>query len=187
MIPALVTIEIPVQTVSEANRASHEHWRERAKRAKAQGETVLAHLLAQRSAWQHLRLPLTVVLVRHSVGTLDTDNLGASLKHVQDAVTDALGLVLPKGEGPRPHNVRAPGFAKPRATHHDDRDRLAWHYAQRKCARGHERVDVRFYEPGSVARWVLSQLSETGPSELAAWATTFAPELDALLVREVAR
>lgn len=187
MIPALATIEIPLVTVSEANRASHEQWTKRHKRAKAQNEAVIAHMLAARAAWDHLRLPLVVVLVRHSVGTLDTDNLGASLKHVQDGVTDALGLYLPKGEGPRPHNVRAPGFAKPRSTHYDDRDRLSWHYAQRKCAKGHERVDVRFYEPGSVARWVLSQLSETGPSELAAWATTFAPELDALLVREASR
>jgi hypothetical protein len=185
VIPALVTIEIPMQTVSEANRASSEPWIKRHKRAKAQNEAVVTRMLASREAWQRLRLPLVVVLVRHSTGALDDGNLGAALKYVQDGVTDALGIALPKGEGPRPHNQRAPGFAKPRTTHYDDRDRLAWHYAQRKCTKGHERVDVRFYEPGSVARWVLSQLSETGPSELAAWAVTFAPELDALLVREV--
>jgi hypothetical protein len=185
MIPALVTIELPIATVSEANRASHEHWRERAKRAKAQSEAVVMHMLAQRAAWDHLRLPLVVVLVRHSSGTLDTDNLAASLKHVQDGVTDALGLYLPKGEGPRPHNQRAPGFAKPKTVHYDDRHRLAWHYAQRKCAKGHERVDVRFYQPGSVSQWLLSKLTETGPSEIEAWAITHAVELDALLVREV--
>jgi hypothetical protein len=182
----LATIEIPLVTVSEANRASHEQWTKRHKRARAQNEVVIAHMLAQRAAWRHLRLPLTVVLVRHSTGTLDTDNLGASLKHVQDAITDALGMELPRGEGPRPHNQRAPGFEKPRATHYDDRDRLAWHYAQRQCKRGHERVDVRFYEPGSVARWVLSQLGETGPSVLEQWATTNARELDALLVKGAA-
>ena len=187
MIPALVTIELPVQTVSEANRASHESWRVRSTRAKSQNDAVVTHLRAALPAWQHLRLPLVVVLVRHSTGTLDTDNLGAALKHVQDGVTDALGLYLPKGEGPRPHNQRAPGLAKPKGTHFDDRDRLAWHYAQRKCAKGHERVDVRFYQPRSGARWVLSQLGETGPSVIEAWARTFAVELDALLVREVAR
>lgn len=64
MIPALVTIELPVQTVSEANRASHESWRARSKRAKAQNEAVVMHLRASLPAWQHLRLPLVVVLVR---------------------------------------------------------------------------------------------------------------------------
>lgn len=186
MIPALATIEIPLATVSEANRASHEQWTKRHKRAKAQNETVIAHMLAARASWDHLRLPLVVVLVRHGVGTLDDGNLGAALKYVQDAVTDSLGLYLPKGEGPRPHNQRAPGLAKPRATHYDDRDRLSWHYAQRKCQRGHERVDVRFYQPGSVARWLLSRLSETGPSEIEAWAITHAAELDALLVKGAA-
>jgi len=187
VIPALVTIELPIATVSEANRASHESWRARSKRAKAQNEAVLAHMFAQRAAWDHLRLPLVVVLVRHSTGTLDTDNLAASLKHVQDGVTDALGMGLAKGHGPRPHNQRAPGFAKPKTVHYDDRDRLDWYYTQRLCKRGHERVDVRFYEPGGVARWVLSQLSETGPSALEWWARTYARELDALLVGEVAR
>lgn len=185
MIPALATIEIPLATVSEANRASHEQWTKRHRRARAQNETVIMHMLAHRAAWDRLRLPLVVVLVRHGVGELDTDNLGASLKHVQDGVTDALGLYLPKSEGPRPHNQRAPGLAVPRTQHYDDRDRLSWLYAQRKCQRGHERVDVRFYQPGSVARWLLSRLSETGPSEIEAWAITHATELDALLVREV--
>ena len=185
MIPALATIELPLVTVSEANRASSEHWRARAKRAKSQGDTVCAHMLARRAAWQHLRLPLVVVLVRHSPGTLDDGNLGAALKYVQDAVTDSLGAHLPKGEGPRPHNQRAPGLAVPRTQHYDDRDRLSWLYAQRKCPKGHERVDVRFYKPGSVSAWLLSRLSETGPSEIEAWAITHAVELDALLVREV--
>lgn len=180
LIPALATIEIPVKTVSEANSASSAHWRARHKRAKEQNETVLAHMLAHRRAWEHLRLPLTIVLVRYSVGTLDRGNDGAALKYVQDGVTDALGIALPKGEGPRPHNQRAPGFKKPRNQHYDDRDRLEWHYAQRKCQRGREHVEVRIYQPGCVARWMLSQMP-TEPCALERFAVANAEALDALL------
>ena len=187
MIPALATIELPLVTVSEANRASHEPWRARQKRAKAQGNTVCALMLAHRASWQHVRLPLVVVLTRYSTGTLDDGNLGASLKYVQDAVCDSLGMYLPKGEGPRPHNVRAPGFAVPRTQHYDDRDRLSWLYTQSKCARGRERVEVRFYEPGCVARWLLSRLTETGPSEIERWITANAAALDATLATTLAR
>lgn len=183
IVQPLAALSLPVQTVSEANRASHESWRVRSNRARHQNETVLRFMFAHRAEWDHLRLPLTIVLVRYSSGTLDTDNLGASMKHAQDAVTDALGMALPKGEGPRLLGCNR-GAKKPRTVHYDDRHGLAWHYAQRKCKKGEERVDVRFYKPGSVARWVLAQLREAGPSAIESWAQAFAAELDALLVKE---
>lgn len=178
MIPPLCRIEIPVATVSEANRASHEHWRKRHKRADAQNNTTMVAMRAAFDGWKHVRLPLAVVLVRHSVGTLDDGNLGAALKYIQDGVTDALGTWLPKGEGPRAHNKRAPGFAKPINSHYDDRDRLSWHYAQSKCKRGEERVDVLLYSPGCVARHLLS----LDRAALDAWLVKHATGLDALLI-----
>ena len=183
IVQPLAWLSLPVQTVSEANRASHEPWQVRSKRARAQNQAVLAFMFARRAEWDHLQLPLTIVLVRHSAGRLDADNLGASMKHVQDAITDALGMALPKGKGPRMCGA-AKGAKRPRVVHYDDRRGLAWHYAQRPCKRGEERVDVRFYKPGSVARWVLSQLGESGPSAIESWAKAFSVELDALLVKE---
>lgn len=169
-------IWLPIATVSEANRASHEHYRLRAKRAKEQGEAVITLMRAVRSSWDHVRLPLVVVLTRYSVGTLDDDNLPAALKHIQDGVCDALGLVLPKGEGPRKHSERAPGFKKPTG-HFDDRDRLSWQYAQRKCKRGSEGVSVAFYRPGAVARHLLS----VSRAELDMWLVESASAFDAML------
>lgn len=176
------SVWLPIATVSEANRASHEHYRVRAKRAKDQNEAVILTMRSVRSSWDFVRLPLVVVLTRYSVGVLDDDNLPAALKHVQDGVCDALGLVLPKGEGPRKHSERAPGFKKP-AGHFDDRDRLSWQYAQRKCKRGDEGVRVSLYRPGAVARHLLSVPRET----LDAWLVENASAFDEMLCGMVPR
>lgn len=177
----LAVISLPLATVSEANRASSEHWRTRHRRASAQVEATITTMRSVMPEWQHVRLPVIVVLTRYSSGTLDDGNLGAALKYAQDGVTDALGLYLPKGLGPRPHNVRAPGFARPTNQHYDDRDRFSWQYAQRKCSRGSERVEVRFYEPGAVARWVLSELRSTEAGGVERWARDHAAALDTTL------
>ena len=96
-------IVIPVRTVSEANRASHEHWRVRQQRAKTQRRAAGMLCLAFRP----FELPLTVTITRVAPRALDDDNLASSQKHVRDGIADALGI--------------------------DDRDpRVSWRYAQRR-------------------------------------------------------
>lgn len=109
----MITIE--VKTVSEANRASHEHWRARQKRARLQRGVAA---LVCRSARFAPALPCTLRLTRvaPSVG-LDSDNLPVSMKHVRDGIADALGI--------------------------DDRDpRVTWTYAQRRGAAKQYAVEV---------------------------------------------
>lgn len=90
----MIAFTIPVRTVSEAN--SHQHWRERQRRAKAQRKH--AELVSLR-AKHHLGVhkpefdpPCTVTMTRISPRELDDDNLAGALKHVRDGIADALGI-----------------------------------------------------------------------------------------------
>lgn len=98
-----LTVRLPFHTVSEAN--THQHWRPKAERVKAQRGTVAAYLRLQRLP----ALPAVVTLTRCSPGTLDGDNLAAGLKAIRDGVADAYSI--------------------------NDRDpRLTWCYEQRREA-----------------------------------------------------
>lgn len=95
MAAAICTVTVPVKTVSELNR--HEHWRIRAKRAKAQHHAVIPALLASHRAIIFVGKmakpgPLHVHLTRLSARKLDTDNLAGALKHCRDAVAKFLGV-----------------------------------------------------------------------------------------------
>lgn len=125
----MISVVLPLRTVSEAN--SHTHWRARQKRAKAQ--RTAAKLLVFRplvlemkpKPWTNrifrsgpselaytkseLAYPVIVTITRIAPRELDDDNLAGSQKHVRDGIADALGV--------------------------DDRDpRVTWRYAQRKGA-----------------------------------------------------
>lgn len=92
----IATVLVPIRTVSEAN--SHEHWRYRQKRAKAQHEAVLLTWLCNRKAqvalfrWGKMIGPTHVHLTRLASRKLDSDNLAGSQKHVRDAVAKFLGV-----------------------------------------------------------------------------------------------
>ena len=104
-------VTIPgVRTVSEAN--SHEHWRERQKRAKEQRELVALVVRAQGQGdafRMALDAGLDVFITRVAPRGLDTDNLAGALKACRDGVADWLGI--------------------------DDRDpRVTWHVRQEQGA-----------------------------------------------------
>jgi hypothetical protein len=102
------------------NRTSGEHWAARHKRRNNIHAVVDWEILAAGFArWRGViggMLPeapryYTIHLTRRGAGTMDPDNLAASLKHVQDAVAMRLGL--------------------------DDGSMYAdWRYAQEKTPRG---------------------------------------------------
>lgn len=77
--------------VSEANRSRPEHWTSKSRRAELQRDTVGRRLIL---AFGRLdpEPGTTILLTRIGQRPLDPDNLGASLKHVQDGVADALGI-----------------------------------------------------------------------------------------------
>lgn len=165
----LAAYAIDVHTVSLANLAGHEDRWKTARRAKEQRDIARLITIAHRDELRGIELPLTIVLVRVAPRALDDGNLGAAFKAVQDGITDGLERVMPKGAGPR-----------------SDRDRLRWQYGQRRPSVGESPgVEVRLHRPHDAARALL-RLCESD-SEIARVIARCAEDLDALLVREVAR
>lgn len=110
-----LTLTLPIRTVSEAN--SHEHWRFRQRRAKAQRAHAGMAMFGLPQSQRIGLLPCTVKLTRISSGMLDSDNLPPSMKHVRDGIADAFGI--------------------------NDRDpRIEWKYDQERGKRGQFAVRV---------------------------------------------
>lgn len=88
---AILTVNAPVQTVSEMNR--RDHWAVRNKRRQKQRrEVYYAWKIAAATNRKRLVLPLTVRLTRIGAKVLDGDNLQASFKFVRDQVAEMLGI-----------------------------------------------------------------------------------------------
>ncbi len=77
----MITLEIPIKTVSEAN--SREHWRVKNKRKQNQ-QAAVWFSLQSRSAF--LPPPILVTLERIGKRLLDDDNLASSFKGIRDMV-----------------------------------------------------------------------------------------------------
>ncbi len=112
----LVSVTVPIRTVSEANR--RDHWAKRAKRAKVQRFAAFVHIeIACGSRIASSLVPCAVTMTRLSARNLDDDNLRGALKAIRDGVADALAV--------------------------DDRDpRVTWEYGQEKGPAG-VRIEIR--------------------------------------------
>lgn len=109
----MISVTIPIRTVSEANARGH--WTARAGRTKRH-RTATALTLRSRVVGR-LRPPCVVSLTRIAPRSLDDDNLRGALKAVRDEVAVWLGL---------PTNRRGQA---------DDSDpRVRWEYAQERGA-----------------------------------------------------
>jgi hypothetical protein len=86
------TVWLPIRTVSEANRASHEHWRVRQRRAKAQREAAALCMWATLGKPPALPVKVHLTRVAPSAGLDPFENLPSALKHVVDGVADWLGI-----------------------------------------------------------------------------------------------
>lgn len=156
---------LPIATVSEAN--SHAHWRGRQKRAKRQRHTALMIARAHLASIKRLGLPLAIVLERRSTGSLDSDNLAGSTKHIRDGITDALQAVLTSG--PR-----------------DDSDRLTWHTCQRKPTRkskdaGGAGVMVTVFARGAAFEALQREFAAECDGALGEWLRLHLDAVDTLL------
>lgn len=169
------SVWLDMETVSEANIASHAHWKERHARAKSQINHTILSMRAKLREWEHVLLPLHIVLERHSTTAreLDDDNLVASIKHVRDGVTDALGLYLPAGKGPRRMSKKA-------NAHFDDNDRLRWSYRLVNRA-SKEGVAVRIYQHGEMAKAIATFIAAHGADAFVALVAKHSAELDKVL------
>lgn len=107
-------ITIPgMRLINGAN--SREHHMARARRAKDQRNATRWVLQAAGKA--PASGPLTITITRHGAGTMDTDGLAISAKHVRDGIADWLGM-------------------------DDGHQSLTWVYRQEKCKRGQYAVTV---------------------------------------------
>lgn len=86
---AAISVYVPVRTVSEMNM--REHWGAKNRRKKQQQLAVSARVGPFVKALNGLDL-IGVKLTRYGKRKLDSDNLAASFKHVQDAVAKCLGI-----------------------------------------------------------------------------------------------
>jgi hypothetical protein len=83
----MLTMRIPLKTVSAANE--REHWRAKHRRVKAEREAIAWMLKAKRPP------PLPVVVTMTRVGPsngLDDDNLASAFKGVRDEIARWLGV-----------------------------------------------------------------------------------------------
>lgn len=122
-------IELPIRTVSEANRASHEHWSKRQKRTKYQRGLTKLCVAALRpkphsiyevtGRGERIAREWFIVLTRIAPRVLDDDNLRGALKACRDGVADAIGL-------------------------DDGSPLIRWEYAQRKGLPKQYAIEVEF-------------------------------------------
>jgi hypothetical protein len=112
----VICFSLPLRLVSEANQASSQHWRVRWKRAKEQ--KAAAFWGGLRSGCRPASFPARVTITRVAPGTLDSDNLVGSAKHVRDGLAEAMGI-------------------------NDNDPDVEWCVEQRKGKRGEYRVEIR--------------------------------------------
>lgn len=89
----MLSVEVPIKTVSELNR--REHWASRARRVKAQRAATMLALRCSRidPVDEYLDAArLRVLLVRIGPRKLDGDNLQGALKAVRDAVAEWVSI-----------------------------------------------------------------------------------------------
>lgn len=94
----MMRIELPIATISEANRRGHEHWAARAKRAKSQREAARLYAYAEFGS-KPPQPPMTITMTRRSPRKLDEGNLAMSMKSIQDGLCDAIGIDDRTGTG----------------------------------------------------------------------------------------
>jgi len=117
----IISWELPLKTVSEAN--SSEHWSKKAKRHRVQAFFVR---MAFHTLKSPISLPCCVKMTRLGGRGLDAkDNLPMAFKYVADAIADQLIPGL------------RPGMA-------DDDPRITWEYAQEKAKKQGIRIEIIF-------------------------------------------
>jgi hypothetical protein len=89
----MITWEIPMKTISEAN--STWHWSRRRKLHLVQKEWIRIYFHNEKPK---IKIPCEITLIRCSPRSLDSDNLQASLKYVRDSVAAGIFPGLRPGE-----------------------------------------------------------------------------------------
>lgn len=87
----MISVMVPIQTVSEMNR--RDHWAKRHRRSREQKDLVTLMLRTAKFDRTRLVAPFVVKMTRVSPGAIkDSDNLAASTKAARDAIAAFLGV-----------------------------------------------------------------------------------------------
>jgi hypothetical protein len=87
----MLSVTVPIQTVSEMNR--RDHWAKRHRRARDQKDLVTLMLRTAKFDRKRLVAPFVVKMTRLAPGAIkDSDNLAAATKAARDAIAAFLGV-----------------------------------------------------------------------------------------------
>ncbi len=87
----IIVIELPIDTVSEANK--REHWTRKANRVKCQrSEAYYLCMLNEGIFYDDMKSNIKINLTRLAPRSLDSDNLCCALKAVRDGIADWLRI-----------------------------------------------------------------------------------------------
>ena len=87
----MLSVTVPIQTVSEMNR--RDHWSRRHSRARDQRVLVMLLLRTAKYDRKLLVAPFVVTMTRISPGAIKySDNLAAATKAARDAIAEFLGI-----------------------------------------------------------------------------------------------
>ena len=106
----MITLLLPIKTVSEANQSRCEHWGAKTRRKNSQKSMVkigLYNFRKQIKGYEEYTVTPTRIAPSPQGQTLDGDNLQRSMKAVRDQVAEEIGL-------------------------DDGSQRITWRYAQEK-------------------------------------------------------
>lgn len=91
----MITYEIPIRTISEANARGH--WSKRARRARAQRR--MAGMITSSEMVRYLcdnpmdsMTVFRIKLTRIGKGKMDSDNLAGAMKAIRDGIAEAIGI-----------------------------------------------------------------------------------------------
>ncbi len=127
-----ISWEIPIRTVSEANR--HEHWSAASKRHRSQQLTV------RLSFWHYMtlyKLPAIVTITRLAPRVLDDDNLVSALKWIRDELAEIMLPDIPA------HYMCCHGRIMSQKGRCDSDPRIKWRYDQEKRKEYGVRIEIK--------------------------------------------
>lgn len=127
----MISVEIPIRTISEANNS--DHWQVKRKRKIQQQFFVRCALDPVVSA---VRFPCTVTLCRLATRTLDDDNLVTCFKAIRDECSECL---LPEYRKTYIDKNNVERKIKGRA---DSDPRISWAYSQEKSKKYAIRITI---------------------------------------------
>ena len=107
----MITLKIPIKTVSEANKTG-EHWTQKHKRHKAQ-RCIIAKYWMCKILGQPIPTRAKITFTRIAPRSLDSDNLQSAFKTIRDQLCELITGITQKGRA-------------------DSGDRFQYEYNQRK-------------------------------------------------------